>query len=230
MDRDETAHMGNFAKLNAEDMSSSEKGLPILTAAESSNKKMTDVLVIDEMVWVTGWRLHFLSLRSAPRCHATVLEANSLSFKVALCVFLVNLEVSTVETSLISITNDLHSFRQVGWVVTAYLVTYTSMIITWPKLSDILGWKEATMATIIVFVVFSGGCAASHTMNQLSINRALQGVGAAGCVSMALTIAYDMVPKEQYSAIAAEIATATALRSLVVPLIGGGISERSTWR
>lgn len=40
--------------------------------------------------------------------------------------FLVNIEVSIVGTSLISITNDLRGFRQMSWVVTAYLITYTS--------------------------------------------------------------------------------------------------------
>ena len=230
MAQDETAHVNNPAKLNTEHSSSFVQGSPILRAAESSNEKTTDVLVTDETVWVTGWRLHTLSLRSAPKCHAAVLAADTLPFSVAMCMFLVNIEVSIVGTSLISITNDLHGFRQVGWVVTAYLITYTSMIIIWAKLSDIFGRKQATMATMIIFVVFSGGCAASHTMNQLIINRAFQGIGAAGCVSMALVIAYEMVPKEQYPAIAAEIAAATALGSLVGPLIGGGVSERSTWR
>lgn len=40
--------------------------------------------------------------------------------------FLVNIEVSVVGTSLISITNDLRGFSQMSWVVTGYLVTYTS--------------------------------------------------------------------------------------------------------
>ena len=144
--------------------------------------------------------------------------------------FLVNIEVSIVGTSLISMTDDLHAFRQGGWVMTGYLITYTSMIIIWAKISDIFGRKQATMATMFIFVVFSAGCGASRTMTQLIINRAFQGIGAAGCVSMALVIAYEMVPKEQYPAIAAEIAAATALGSLVGPLIGGGVSERSTWR
>lgn len=39
--------------------------------------------------------------------------------------FLVNMEVSIVGTSLISITDDLHDFNQMGWIVTAYLITYT---------------------------------------------------------------------------------------------------------
>ena len=166
----------------------------------------------------------------SPQISCCSTDFNNISFSVAMCMFLVNIEVSVVGTSLISITNDLHGFRQVSWVVTGYLITYTSMLIIWAKLSDIFGRKDSTIATMIIFIVFSGGCAASHTMNQLIINRTFQGIGAAGCVSLSLTIAYEMVPKAQYPAIAAEIAVATALGSLVGPLIGGGVSERSSWR
>lgn len=44
----------------------------------------------------------------------------------ALCMFLVNIEVTIVGTSLISITNDFRGFRQMSWIVTAYLITYAS--------------------------------------------------------------------------------------------------------
>ena len=143
---------------------------------------------------------------------------------------LVNIEVSIIGTSLVSITDDLNGFRQSGWVVTGYLVTYTSMLIIWAKFSDIFGRKQAIIATMLIFAVFSGGCGASQNISQLIINRAFQGIGAAGCVSMALLFGYEMVPKAQYPTIAAQIAGATALGSLVGPLIGGGISERTTWR
>lgn len=104
------------------------------------------------------------------------------------------------------------------------------MIIIWAKFTDIFGRKQAIMAAMFIFVVLSGGCGASQNISQLVINQAFQGIGAAGCVSMALVIAYEMVPKEKYPVGAAELAAATALGSLVGPLIGSGISERSTWR
>lgn len=143
---------------------------------------------------------------------------------------LVTIEVSIVGTSLVSITDDLHGFRQTGWVVTGYLVTYSSTIILWAKCSDIFGRKGAIMATTLIFVIFSGGCGASQTMSQLIANRAFQGIGAAGCWSTALVIAYEMVPQDKYPATAAELGAVSALGSLVGPVIGGGISERSTWR
>ena len=42
-----------------------------------------------------------------------------------LATFLVNIEVSIVSTSLVTITNSLHGFRETSWIVSGYLVTYT---------------------------------------------------------------------------------------------------------
>ena len=104
------------------------------------------------------------------------------------------------------------------------------MIIIWAKISDIFGRKQATLATTLVFIIFSAGCGASQMIIQLIVNRVFQGIGAAGCVSMALTMAYEMVPKSQYPSIAAQLTTASALGSLIGPIIGGGVAEKATWR
>ncbi|PVI01633.1 MFS general substrate transporter [Periconia macrospinosa] len=168
--------------------------------------------------YLHGWRLHLLSL------------------SIALCMFLVNIEVSIVGTSLVSISDELHGFDQMGWVVTGYLITYTTnnihsgMIIIWAKLSDIFGRKWPMITTVAIFVAFSGGCGAAQSMDQLIICRVFQGIGAAGCSSLALTIAYEMVPKDKYPVQAAQLAGATAFGSLVGPLIGGGASQNAEWR
>jgi len=47
---------------------------------------------------------------------------------------------------------------------------------------------------------------------------------------MALVICYELVPKDRYPAITAQVAGSTALGALVGPLIGGGLSKNSTWR
>lgn len=104
------------------------------------------------------------------------------------------------------------------------------MIIIWGKVSDIFGRKQATLATTFIFTLFSAGCGASQTLTQLVVNRVFQGIGAAGCVSMALTIAYEMVPKGQYPSIAAKLTTASALGALAGPIIGGAVAEKATWR
>lgn len=75
--------------------------------------------------YLKGWRLHFLSLRSSLRKSSSSSHQADEGRSVSLLFFLVNIEVSIVGTSLISITDDLHSFKQGGWVVTGYLITYT---------------------------------------------------------------------------------------------------------
>ena len=42
--------------------------------------------------------------------------------------FLVNLEIPIVTTSLVAITNDLHSFDQISWIISAYLLGYVGNI------------------------------------------------------------------------------------------------------
>lgn len=81
--------------------------------------------------------------------------------------FLVNLEISIISTSLVSITNDLKSFSQASWVVTAYLLTYTSLMIIIAKLSDVFSRKSVLVLSLAVFTIFSGACAAAKTMIQL---------------------------------------------------------------
>lgn len=67
-------------------------------------------------------------------------------------------------------------------------------------------------------------------MRNSIICRVFQGIGAAGCWSLGLTIAYEMVPKEKYALQAAQTAGATALGSLAGPFIGGGSSQSGQWR
>lgn len=50
---------------------------------------------------------------------------NAIQYRIGLCVFLVNMEVSIVSTSLVTMTNEFHGFDESTWVITAYLATCT---------------------------------------------------------------------------------------------------------
>jgi hypothetical protein len=45
---------------------------------------------------------------------------------VAIAIGAINMEVSIIGTSLVRIVEDLKGFDKQGWVVTGYLITYTS--------------------------------------------------------------------------------------------------------
>jgi MFS family permease len=105
--------------------------------------------------------------------------------RIMLATFLVNIEVSIVGTSLVTITNSLHGFNQTSWIATGYLVTYTGwsdrrkaksaclpytcagFMVVWSKLSDVIGRKVTFISTLMFFTVFSGACGASQSITRL---------------------------------------------------------------
>jgi MFS family permease len=58
----------------------------------------------------------------------------------------------------------------------------------------------------------------------------MQGIGAAGCFSLALTITYEMVPQDKYPKHTAIFSAVIAMGSVAGPLIGGAFSEKAFWR
>ncbi|KAI0405659.1 putative efflux pump antibiotic resistance protein [Xylaria palmicola] len=147
-----------------------------------------------------------------------------------LATFLVNIEVSIVGTSLITIANSLHRFSETSWIVTGYLVSYTGFMIIWSKLSDVIGRKVTFITTMFLFVVFSGGCGASQTISQLTINRVFQGVGAAGTYSLAVVILFEMVPPSKYATYSGASVAVVSVANVLGPVVGGLINTNGAWR
>ncbi|KAI0144561.1 major facilitator superfamily domain-containing protein [Xylariaceae sp. FL1272] len=160
---------------------------------------------------LSGWRLHTLT--------------------IGLCVgtFLVNLEVSIVSTSLVAITNDLKHFSQATWVVTAYLLTYTSFMIITAKLSDMLGRKSVMLFSLGVFTVFSGACAAAGTIVELIVLRALQGIGGCGIYALSIVVVVEMAPSSKWPLYMIIFTSLFAIAMILGPIFGGLINEYSRW-
>ncbi|MCJ1349663.1 hypothetical protein MMC31_007904 [Peltigera leucophlebia] len=164
-----------------------------------------------EPSYLHGWRLHVTTLG------------------IVLSLFIVNLEVTIVSTSLVDITNDLQGFDRTSWIVTGYLITFSAFIITWAKLSDIFGRKQTIITNIFIFVGFSAGCGGSRTLDQLIVCRTFQGIGAAGTYSMAALITFEMVPKSKLPVYGGLNAVAVALATLMGPVFGGLINNNGSW-
>ncbi|KAL4860850.1 major facilitator superfamily domain-containing protein, partial [Aspergillus spectabilis] len=147
-----------------------------------------------------------------------------------MCLFLTNLEIPIVSTALISITSDLGGLDKVYWITTAYMLGYVGVLIISAKISDLLGRKSTLLAVVFIFVVFSGACGASQTMEQLIVFRALQGIGGAGNYALCIAITVELVPPEKYAKYTSLISIAYAFSLLLGPVMGGAISENSTWR
>ncbi|KAK3687883.1 major facilitator superfamily transporter [Podospora appendiculata] len=163
-------------------------------------------------VYQTGWRLHALT--------------------AGLCVSLLlsTLETTIVSTSLVSIVNSLQGFDRSGWVVTSYLLTYTGFLIIFAKLSDIVGCKLLIMLSVSIFTIFSIACGFSSSMLSLIVLRAFQGLGGSGIYSLVSVMVPLMVPPAKYATYIAIISSVFAISSVLGPLLGGAITDNTTWR
>ncbi|KAI1180324.1 putative multidrug resistance protein fnx1 [Nemania sp. FL0916] len=149
---------------------------------------------------------------------------------ITIMMFLVNLEIPVVITSLVAITNDFGGFDNIGWVVASYLLGYVGVIVVCAKFSDIFGRKVVFLFSIIFFIIFSAACSAAQTIVQLIIFRAFQGIGGGGCWSLATIFVIELVPSEQYAKFVANVSLVNALALLLGPIVGGAISSHTTWR
>lgn len=100
----------------------------------------------------------------------------------------------------------------------------------WGRLSDIFGRKYTLIVCITIFLIGSIACAVAQSMTQLIVFRALKGVGGGGLLTLVLIIISDIVSLKDRGRYQGITEITIALANGVGPVLGGVISERTTWR
>ncbi|WP_020663911.1 MFS transporter [Amycolatopsis benzoatilytica] len=135
--------------------------------------------------------------------------------------FLAALDQTIVGTSIVRIANDLHGFDLQAWVTTAYLITSTIATPIYGKLSDIYGRKPFYLAAIAIFVAGSAASTFAQSMYQLAAFRAVQGIGAGGLMSLAMTIIGDVVPPRERARYQGYFLAVFGTSTVLGPVLGG---------
>ena len=135
--------------------------------------------------------------------------------------FLAALDQTIVGTAIRTIADDLKGYDQQAWATTAYLITATISTPLYGKLSDIYGRKPFFITAISIFLIGSLACTFSQSMLQLAIFRALQGLGAGGLMSLALTIVGDIVPPRERAKYQGYFLAVWGTSSVLGPVLGG---------
>ena len=122
------------------------------------------------------------------------------------------------------------SFHAVQWIVLAYLLAITTLIVSAGRLGDIVGRRRLLLAGIGTFTGASLLCGIAPTLWLLVAARAAQGLGAA--IMMALTVAMigETVPKARIGSAMGLLGTMSAIGTTLGPSLGGVLIAAFGWR
>jgi EmrB/QacA subfamily drug resistance transporter len=135
--------------------------------------------------------------------------------------FLSALDQSVVGAAMRTIADDLKGLELQAWVTTAYLITSTITTPIYGKLGDILGRRRLFIVAISIFIFGSLLCGTAADMFQLAAWRAVQGIGAGGLFTLALTVLADIVPPRERARYQGMFLGVFATSSVLGPIIGG---------
>ena len=116
------------------------------------------------------------------------------------------------------------------WVVEAYQLLLSALILVGGSLGDRLGRKRVFSAGLLLFAAASAGCGLSQTTAHLIAARAVQGVGAAMLVPGSLAIISASFSKEDRGRAIGTWSGFTAISAGVGPVLGGWLIENVSWR
>lgn len=120
-------------------------------------------------------------------------------------------------------------FQAVQWIVLAYLLTITSLIVSAGRLGDLIGRRRLLLGGLALFTTASILSGIAPTLGWLIGARALQGLGAS--VMMALTMAFvgETVPKERTGSAMGLLGTMSAVGTALGPSLGGILIAAFGW-
>ena len=150
---------------------------------------------------------------------------------VSIGTFMATLDSSIVNVALPTISGKLHAdLSTLQWVVTAYLLTISSLLPVFGRIADLLGRRRIFSLGFIVFTFGSILCGLATNIWFLIGMRVLQAIGASMLManSAAIIIA-NFPPKERGQALGLT-GTVVALGSLTGPALGGVLVGLLDWR
>lgn len=122
------------------------------------------------------------------------------------------------------------SFQHVQWVVLAYLLAITTMVVSVGRLGDIVGRRRLLMAGVLLFTVASALCGSAPTLWLLIAARSVQGLGAAFMMALTMAFVGETVPQARVGRAMGLLGTMSAAGTALGPSLGGLLISVLGWQ
>src|SRR3954467_6113160 len=109
------------------------------------------------------------------------------------------------------------------WVILAYMIASTVLVLSAGRLSDLFGRKKAYVGGFALFGLASLGAGFAATGTELIVWRVIQGVGAAFLFANSSALVTDAFPREQLGLAMGTNTMVAAIGLVVGPVLGGAL-------
>ncbi|WP_233712403.1 DHA2 family efflux MFS transporter permease subunit [Kribbella turkmenica] len=144
---------------------------------------------------------------------------------------MVALDVLVVAAALTTIRAGLGaSPAQLEWTVNAYGLSFAMLLMTAAAIGDRWGRRRTYVGGLLIFTLASGACALATSLPWLIAARAVQGVGAAVVMPLAMGLLGAAFPPERRGRAIGVFSGVTGIAVLGGPMIGGAVTEGLAWQ
>jgi MFS transporter, DHA2 family, multidrug resistance protein len=148
---------------------------------------------------------------------------------LAICMSVLDSTIANV--ALPSIARDFHATKAASiWVINSYQLAILALLLPLASLGEIVGYKRVSQTGMVVFTLASLGCAFSTSLLTMSIARVIQGLGAAGIMSVNAALMRFTYPQHMLGRAIGINAFAVAVAAAIGPTIASAILAVAHWR
>jgi EmrB/QacA subfamily drug resistance transporter len=159
----------------------------------------------------------------------TPAEVRTIVLSLMMAMFLTALDQTIVATALPTIGRQFSDVTSLSWVITAYLLSSTSVAPVFGSLSDIYGRRAMMTAAMGMFLAGSLLCALAPNLLLLILARFLQGLGGGGILPLVQTMLADIITPRQRAQYQAYFSMVWVTAGIGGPVLGGVIAEHLHW-
>ena len=150
---------------------------------------------------------------------------------IALAITMSVLDSTIVNVALPTMARELHASAAASiWIVNAYQLAILVLLLPLASLGEIVGYRRISQAGLAVFTLASLGCAFAPNLLALSIARVVQGVGAAGIMSVSGALVRFTYPHRYLGRAVGINAFVVATSAALGPTIASAVLAVAHWR
>ena len=148
---------------------------------------------------------------------------------LAICMSVLDATIANV--ALPSIARDFHATKAASiWIINSYQLAILATLLPLAALGEIVGYRKVSLTGMVVFTLASLGCAFSTSLLTMSIARVIQGLGAAGIMSVNAALMRFTYPHHMLGRAIGINAFAVAVAAAIGPTIASAILAIAQWR